>query len=139
MTGGRGLRIGGARLVLLAGLCVAAIGASGLGAQAAEARSFATGSSFGFHPGSPDAFLGQVHSDANQCRKGRLVKVFRARGRRAPKLIGRAFASGTGQWKVEMGSVPVGRYYVLVPRRKFGPNGRHVCRRYKSSTLTFGS
>ena len=110
---------------------------AGPGASVAEARSFATGGSFGF-AANPDAFYGQVNSDANQCRRGRLVKVFRELGRR-DRLIGRARASSSGQWMISRSSVASGRYYLKIPRVTFGVGDRHVCRAYKSSTLRFGS
>jgi hypothetical protein len=104
----------------------------------AAARSFSTSSSFGFFSGTPDAFLGEISSNNKpKCRKGRLVKVFRERGRR-DTFIGRDRASSTGQWIVEK-TVPSGRYYALIPKKRFGPNGRNNCRRYKSTTLRFES
>ena len=105
------------------------------GQARAEARTFSTSSSFGFFSGSPDAFLGQVASNNNRCRAGRVVKVFRERGRR-DTLIGRDRASSTGQWIVER-NVPPARYYALIPRKPIN-GGRNVCRRYKTSTLPFG-
>ena len=105
------------------------------GQSRAEARTYSTATSFGFN-GYPDAFLGQIASNNDRCRSGRLVKVFRERGRR-DRLIGRDRASGTGQWKVER-DVPTARYYAKVPRLKFGPGRRHVCRAYKTSTMRVG-
>jgi len=101
----------------------------------AEARRYPTTTSFGFYA-NPDAFLGQVASSKAKCRAGRLVKVFRKR-RGGDRLIGRDRANRTGQWAIER-EVPRARYYALVPRKRFGPRGRHVCRAYRSSVLTFG-
>ena len=115
---------------------MALVGLIGLAGQA-EARTFSTTSSFGFFSGSPDAFLGQVASNSNRCRSARLVKVFRERGRN-DRLVGRDRANATGQWEINLANVPTARYYALIPKKKFGPGGRNVCRQYKSSTLTFG-
>ena len=52
--------------------------------------------------------------------------------------MGRDRGTSTGQWAINITRVPLARYYVLVPKKKFGPNGRNVCRQYKSSTLRFG-
>lgn len=127
--------IGGLSAFILVGML--AVGLSG-----ADARSFASSTSFGFYkgvPGSsyPSSFHGQVSSDANQCRKKRLVKIFRKKPRRNV-LIGRTKASRTGQWTIEKRRVPTARYFALLPRKKFGPRGRHVCRAYRTSVLRFG-
>lgn len=106
-------------------------------AGTAEARVFSTTSSFGFFGGSPDAFLGQVQSNNNRCRAARMVKVFRENGRN-DRLMGRDRANATGQWEINIANVPSARYYALIPKKKFGPNGRNLCRKYKSSTLSFG-
>ena len=109
----------------------------------AEARTFGTSSSFGFYSGTPgsdypSSFHGQISSPSSQCRKARQVKVFRKQ-RRRDVLVGKARASSTGQWTVEVNRrVPLAKYFALVPRKKFGPRGRNVCRGYKSSALTFG-
>jgi hypothetical protein len=106
--------------------------------QGAEARTFSTSTSFGFYDGSPDAFLGQVASNnPARCRSGRLVKVFRKRSRN-DRLVGRDRAGATGQWIVE-GNFASGRYYALVPRKRFGANNRHTCRAYRTSVLGFTS
>ena len=125
-------------------LCTVLISAGVLvvGTSQAEARSFATGSSFGFYKGTPgtaypSSFHGQVHSDANQCRKGRLVKLMRKRPRRTV-LVRRTRASLTGQWTIRMARVPTARYFALVPRKRFGPGGRHLCRAYRTTILRFG-
>ncbi len=123
-------------LLSFVSIAVLACGLLVLSTGRAEARSFSTSSSFGFYSGSPDAFLGQVASNSNRCRAGRLVKVYRERGRR-DRLIGTDRANATGQWAIDI-NVPVARYYALIPKKKFGPNGRNVCRKFKSSTLTFG-
>lgn len=126
--------------VSLVTVAATALGLVALAAPQAQARAtpdnYSTSTSFGFYAGSPDAFLGQVASNNNRCRAGRMVKVFRERGRR-DQLVGRDRASSTGQWEIEL-NVPAAEYYALVPRKKFGPGGRNVCRRYKSSTLAFG-
>src|SRR5690606_20251290 len=97
---------------------------------------FKTSTSFGFYA-SPDAFLGQIGSGHRKCRQGRVVKIFRVRNRGRKQLIGRARGNRTGQWVLEK-EVPRGRYFAKVPRKKFGPRGRHLCRPYRSSTLPFG-
>ncbi len=124
---------------LLAGILVLLMGIWALtfAAGPASARSWSTATSFGFYSGSPDAFLGQVASNNDQCRSGRLVKLYRERGSR-DRLIGRDRAGSTGQWEIERGTFVLARYYALIPRKKFGPQGRHTCRQYKSSTLRFG-
>lgn len=127
-----------------AGFCCFAIiaGVLLLGAGQADARAFATGTSFGFYKGTPgtpypSSFHGQVHSDVNQCRRGRLVRLLRRQGRRNV-LVRRTRASSTGQWTIEMNRVPTARYFVHVPRKRFGPRGRHICRPTRSSVLRFG-
>ncbi len=114
-----------------------------VGLPDAEGRSFATGSSFGFYKGTPgtaypSAFLGQIYSDKDQCRRHRLVKVFRKRPG-PDRRIGRDRTSTTGQWNIDVKrGVPTARYYAKVSRKRFGPQGRHVCRAYRSSALRFG-
>lgn len=130
--------------VKLSGFVIVLAGMFLLGPITAEAGSFKTSSSFGFYAGTPgssypSSFHGQVSSPRNQCRTKRLVKVFRKKPRRIV-LIGRARASTTGQWTIEVNrSVPTARYFALVPRKKFGAKGRHTCRAYRSSALTFSA
>jgi hypothetical protein len=111
------------------------LGLFAVGQGQAQALVLSTSTSFGFFS-SPDAFLGQVRSNNNRCRAGRVVLVYQERGRR-DRLIGRDRATSTGLWTIER-DVPRARYYALVPRKRFGFRGRHICRRYKSSTLLFG-
>lgn len=141
MIDGRGESVG-VRNYVLAGTIAVGLLVLGLGliAPEAHARSFATSSSFGFYKGNPnasgypDSFLGQISSKKKKCVNKRLVKVFRKRPGR-DRLIGRDRASSTGQWIVERRRMPRGRYYVKVPRIKFGAGRRNVCRAYKSSLI----
>ena len=110
-------------------------GFAALSVSRADARVYSTSTSFGFYA-SPDAFLGQVASNSDRCRSGRLVKIFRNQPGR-DRLIGRDRAGPTGQWEVEREVRPA-RYYALVPKIRFGPNGRHSCRAYRSTVLSFG-
>jgi hypothetical protein len=121
--------------VLILSCALALLSALAVALPQAEARTFSTSTSFGFFSGTPDAFLGQIGSNNNRCRAGRIVKVFKERGRR-DRLIGRDRASSTGLWEIEK-NVGRARYYALVPKKRIN-GGRNVCRRYKSSTLLFG-
>lgn len=132
---------GRARSILLAGTLAIGLLVLGLGlsAPSAQARSFKTSSSIGFYEGNnlpggnPDAFLGQVSSRKKRCVNRRRIKIFRKR-RGRDRLIGRDRGTSTGQWIVERRNMRRGRYYVKVPRKKFGAR-RHVCRAYKSSVI----
>lgn len=105
-------------------------------ASPADARKFNTATSFGFYA-SPDAFLGQISSGHDKCRRGRLVNVYRKLNRGRKRLIGRARGNRTGQWVLER-EVPRGRYFAQVPRKRFGARGKHLCRPYRSSVLPMG-
>lgn len=114
---------------------LAAALALAIAASSAQGASFTTASSFGFFAGNPDAFLGQVSSPHAACRARRVVRVVRRLARRRTRLIGTARSGPTGQWTIEKADVPRGRYYAQVTVRRVG---RHTCRAYRSSTLTFG-
>lgn len=115
-----------------AAITLAALGA---GATGAQARTYASSTSFGYYTGSPHAFLGQVRSAHRACTAGRRVQVFRKlRGRRA-RRIGSDRATSTGQWVIEPRRVRRGRYYAIVPAARAG---RHRCRAYRSSTIPVG-
>lgn len=128
----------GRRALTLIYIGILAAGFSGVLAGQSHARTFSTATSFGFFAGTPDAFLGQVESNNKpNCRRHRLVKVFRTTGG-GGRLVGRDRANATGQWEINLANVPAAHYYALVPRKTFGPRGRHTCRAYRSSTLSFG-
>jgi len=124
--------------VLVLSFVLVMLGALAVSLPRAEARTFSTATSFGFYSGTPvlpDSFLGQVASNDNRCLAGRVVKVYKERGRR-DRLIGRDRASSTGQWIIER-NVGRARYYALIPSKPID-GGRNVCRQYKTSAWLFG-
>jgi len=127
------------RMTALA-IVIAALG----GASIAEAHSttYRTTSSFAFGA-VPEAALGFINDGVgNQdCRKGRIVKLYRVRSGR-DLLLGRdrsgtPVGNGDGHWTVHA-NLGNARYYARIKQKNIGTGAhRHICRAYRTSTLRY--
>lgn len=128
-------------------LILAGVLALGLSLPMTSAEAHRTGwrtsSSFGMTASGGEAALGTISSPKAQCVNLRKVKLFMVRAGRdrlvgVDRRSGRPSGNGDGYWVVEANLRPGKRYYAKVVRKNLGTGShRHICRAYRTSTLTY--
>ncbi len=129
-------------LLILAGVLALGLSLPMTSAQA-HRTSWRTSSSFGMTASGGEAALGSISSAKAQCVSGRKVKLFMVRGGRdrlvgVDRRSGQPSGNGDGYWVVEANLRPGKRYFARVVRKNLGSGShRHICRAYRTSTVTY--
>jgi len=130
-------------ILLTLGLCVSLLAVASPSATA-HTRRWGTSSSFGMTASGGKAALGTVTSKKAACVKNRKVKLFMVRpGKKAKQIgvdrrTGAPSGNGDGYWVIPANLKKGKRYYAVITQKNIGPKGhKHLCRKYRTSTLPF--